>query len=237
MEIKKETYIVQKKVQESADVVTLCFVPRDDEMMEFETGQFVRVELVDNPQRLSGKPYSISSCASDPFVSITVKKTGPFSTALHQLAEGDLVVLYGPMGNFTLQESMKKLVFLAGGIGVAPFYSMIKEMVEKGDDSREVYLFYSNKTKDSIAFFESFKDMERMWKNLHVVFLITQDKEMVDGVQEYSRITIDMLKKYVHNIHEFDYFVCGSVPFVSDISRMVEREGVDEDQIFAELFY
>jgi nitric oxide dioxygenase len=237
MEIKKETYIVDTIVQESSDVVTLCFVPESGEKLRFETGQFVRVELVENPQKLSGKPYSISSCANDPFVSITVKKTGQFSSALHSLHTGDKVVLFGPMGNFTVRDSMKKLVFLAGGIGVAPFFSMIKNIVEKGDVQKELYLFYSNKTKDSIAFYEKFKEMEQAFPNLHVIFLLTQEPGPIDGIHKYGRMNTEILKSYVQQPHDFDYFVCGSVPFVTDMSKMVEQAGVDEDRIFAELFY
>jgi len=237
MDIKKEIYTVNNIIEEAEGIVTICLVPENGEMLVFEPGQFVRVDLINNPNNLSSKSYSISSTFKDPFLSISVKKIGPFSGALHDLKVGDKVSLMGPLGSFTVQDFIKKIVFLAGGIGIAPFYSTIKDIYEKGDRDREIYLFYSNKTKKDIAFFEQLQKIEKEWSGLHVIHLLTQEDNKVNGVEEYGRINGETIKKYVSNFNDFNYFVCGAMDFVTETSKIVEDEGVDDGQILAELFY
>jgi len=237
MSLEKETYIVDKVIEEAKDIVTLCFVPENGKKMVFDAGQFLRVDLVDNPNELSNKPYSISSTPKDSFLSISVKKIGEFSGALHELKVGDKVEISGPFGSMATQDTMEKIVFIAGGIGIAPFYSMIKNLHDRGETDKEIYLFYSNKTKEDVAFLEQLKKMSEEWSGLHVVHILTQEKDKVDGVGEYNRIDIDLLKKYVRDFGAQNYFLCGSVPFVTGVSKILEAEKINEEKIFSELFY
>ncbi|MFC1721232.1 ferredoxin--NADP reductase [Patescibacteria group bacterium] len=235
--MEKEIYIVDKIIEEAKDVKTLCFVPESGEKMVFTAGQFLRVDLVDNLHNLSNKPYSISSTPKDSFLSISVKKIGAFSGALHALKVGDKVEISGPFGSMATEDTMEKMVFIAGGIGIAPFKAMIKDLYERGETDKEIYLFYSNKTKEDIAFLEQLKKMEEEWSGLRVVYILTQEKEKMDEVYEYSRLDAQMLKKYVHALGAPNYFLCGSVPFVTEISKILETENINEEQISAELFY
>jgi len=237
MEFKKEVYTVDKVIEEAKNIVTICLVPESGIKLKFKSGQFVQVELVDNPNKLPSKSYSISSTENDPFISISVKKTGPFSSVLHGLGVGDKLFIMGPLGSFFVRDSMKKIVFLAGGIGIAPFYSMVKDFYERGDQEKEVYLFYSSKTKEDIAFYTQLKDMKKVWDGLHIIHFLTQDNKKIDGVREYQRIDASVLRKYAGNPDSFYYFVCGSVPFVTEVSKIIESQGVSEKKIFAELFY
>ncbi len=244
--LEKQTYKVNKIIEEAKGVVTIQFIPEDEngEILEYKAGQFIRVDLINNHQNLSGKPYSISSTPKDSFISISVKKIGQFSGALHELKVGDSVEICGPFGSMSVADSMKKIVFITGGIGIAPFYSMIKDLYERGDTDKEIHIFYSNKTKEHIAFYEQLEKMEKRWSGLHITYFLTktseQNCEKSDNncVVEYSRINTELLKKYLpQNLTEQNYFLCGTVSFVTDMSKILEVQNIDEKQISAELFY
>jgi ferredoxin-NADP reductase len=244
MSLEKEIYIVDKIIKEAKDIVTICFVPESGTKMIFHAGQFVRVDFIDSltfanaPSRqLSNKPYSISSTPADLFLSISVKKTGLFSNALHELTVGDKVGISGPFGSLPIGDSMKKLVFIAGGIGIAPFYSIIKDLYERGDINREVKLLYSNKTKEDIAFYNQLKKIGESWDSLNIINILTKEDSEVSGIDEYTRFDKQIFKKYVSDTEEQNYFICGSVSFVTEVSKIIETENINESQIFAELFY
>ena len=237
MNMEKGTYIVDKIIEEAKDIVTLCFVPESGEKMKFSAGQFLRVDLVLGAPNQSNKPYSISSTPKDPFLSISVKKIGPFSSALHELKVGDRVEISGPFGGMATEDSMKKIVFIAAGIGIAPFYSMIKDLHESDKMNKEIYLFYSNKTQMDAAFYEELRKIEEECKNFKLVHILTRVSGESAQADEQKRLDVDILKKYVKNLQEQNYFLCGSVPFVTEISKILETENINEEKIFAELFY
>lgn len=237
MDVSKKVYILKEVIEEANDIKTFRFIPEDGDLMQFSPGQFVQVELVENKAGLPSRQYSITSTAKDEYVSITVKKIGGFSGALHELAVDEKVYMFGPLGNFSLRENDRDIVLLAGGIGIAPFFSMIKHLYEQNNENREVYLFYSNKEQANGAFRASLAEMEKEWKNLHIINVLTQTDEKVSGVEEYNRVDVPVIEKYVKNMNTCEYYVCGSVPFVTGLSKKLEDGGITQEQIFAELFY
>ena len=230
-------YRLDHVTRESPEVLTLSFVPEDGEMMQFQAGQYIYVDLIEQPKRLPSRPYSISSSPSDAFVSICVKKLGTFSGALHGLTPGSRVALRGPAGNFIPQPSMKKLVFIAGGIGIAPFLSMLKGFVGRHAQDQEVLLFYSNRRREDIAFFVEWQGIAQTLRGVRIVYCLTQQKEKADGVEAYRHFDGSMLKQYCSKFGTQEYFLCGSVPFVTEASHVLEDAGVPYQRIHAELFY
>ncbi len=230
-------YRLDHVTRESPEVLTLSFAPEAGELMQFHAGQYVYVDMIERPKRLPSRPYSISSSPSDAFVSVSVKKLGAFSGALHELTPGSRVILRGPAGNFIPQPSMKKLVFIAGGIGIAPFLSILKGFVGRNAQDQEVLLFYSNKRREDIVFFGELQGITQALRGVRIVYCLTQQEEKADEAGEYRRFDGSMLKQYCSKFGMQDYFLCGSVPFVTETSQVLEHAGVLCQRIHAELFY
>ena len=150
----------QKKVAENT--LEIQFVrPKD---FEFVAGQYIQIAL----DRLSypdpkGPSRTFSICSS-PFekdaVTIIFRDTGSgYKKTLSELDVGSEVTLEGPFGHFVLPKSANlKHVFVAGGIGVSPFVSMIKSTLTEGLDS-SIDLLYANRNQESAAYLENLKNM------------------------------------------------------------------------------
>ena len=233
---KFDCVLVSKK-KEAEGVITLKFKPKKTGKISFIPGQFVIVHLK-NRSGLKGKPYTISSIPSDKFLSITVKKIGEFSTALHNLMIGASVIIDGPMGQFFPEEKNGELVFLAAGIGAAPFFSIIRNYAERGHlKNKKIHLFYSNKTKKDIAFFDELNSISDKNKNPRIFYYLTRQKIKDGRIEEFKRIDAKSIKNKLGRLEDKDYFICGSADFVSDIRRAILDEGVEKQNVHVEPFY
>jgi ferredoxin-NADP reductase len=121
-EKRKFDYILVSKKKEAEGIVTLKFKPQKAGKISFIPGQYVVVYLK-NESGPKGKPYTISSIPDDKFLSITVKKAGEFSTALHNLIIGESVT------------KTENLFFWPPVSGWPPFLAS-SEIMRRGDFSK-----------------------------------------------------------------------------------------------------
>ena len=237
---KNSLFILKDKISEADDVITLEFFSA--ERPQFIPGQSVDIYFLDDRCGGQGKPYSISSVPSDDFLNVTVKKVGRFSGALHDLKIGEKVKISSPQGYFYPEDEMKDIVFLAGGIGITPFYSIIKDNFNN-KTNKNIFLFYSNKTRNSAAFLNNLNNLAKNWLKLKVVNIFTREsaawrtKTLAAENNEFSRIDIKMLKKYLKDLDKKYYFICGSVGFVNDLWKELKKNKVEEDYIKVESFF
>ena len=239
MSVEKVTkqFILKEKIDEATDTVTLRFSPVEGIAFPFIPGQFVNIYFLDDRVGGQGKPYSISSTPQDAFYDITVKKIGRFSGALHDLAVGETVSMSEPQGYFYPEEQIARdVVFLAGGVGVTPFYSIIKDILAK-DSSLNMMLFYSNKTKADAAFAEELDELKEKYTNLKVVYVFTQQSEEKQAKHESTRIDVAMIKRHLGILNGKQYFICGSIGFVRDLWKELKQNGVPEEHLQVESFY
>jgi len=231
-------FVLKQKIKETEGVITLKFVPLKGGIFSFEPGQFVLVSFLDN--RVSGKTraYSISSCPQDKFLALTVKKMGIFSSALHNLKIGERVKIGLPQGNFYPNNSMKNVVFLAAGIGIVPFYSVIKDWHCRDlFGEKKATLFYCNRTKKEMAFFKELNKIRKNEPGFKIIYFLTRGKSKDKKIGEFCRPNVKILKKYLKNLEAKYYFICGPVSFVQDLWKALKNSGVKENFIKTEAFY
>jgi len=238
-------FFLKQKIKEAEGVLTLKFLPAKEKIFSFQPGQFVPVSFLD--KRASGKirAYSISSAPSEKFLTITVKKVGVFSAALHNLKIGEKIKISSPRGNFYPDNSAKNLVFLAGGIGVAPFYSIIKDWVSRRLFCKnKITLFYSNYVKKEIVFFKELNEVADSQPNFKVIYFLTRERIENKKIKEFRRLNIQfrrlnirIVKKYLKTLKNKHYFICGPNEFVSNLQRKLKKSGVKKNLIKTEAFY
>lgn len=230
--------ILKNKLIVAKNTVTLRFGVLRGKLFAFEPGQYVVVNLKDGESNFTaGKMYTISSVPNPTTLDITVRKIGFFSSALCDLSVGDMVSITGPYGELYPKEDANQLVFIAGGIGITPFYSIIKQYVRKKDARlKQLTILYSNRAVEDAVFLKELRILGVVKNGLKIVNTFT--RESVDKkFGERGRIDEKLIKKYVKNSRECTYFICGSIDFSDSMWRILNNMSVPENKILIETFY
>jgi ferredoxin-NADP reductase len=145
--------------------------------------------------------------------------------------------LDGPFGSFALHANRSKpAIFLAGGIGIAPFSSMIRHAVKTSPQTR-LYLFYSNHCPDGTAFLQSLQELETKALNFRFIPTMTATGSSCQSwTGETGPITREMLSKYLPRLQGPVCYLAGSPSFVDAMLKMLKFAGVGEDEIRCEQF-
>lgn len=212
---------LKKKVIETSDVVTLYFkVP-----FTYKAGQYVTVYFDETGDK-AGRAYSLSSYPGDKLASITVKKVGLFSGKLHKLEVGDTLEISQAYG-FLMVDDDKPILAIAGGVGIAPIWSILRYTLAE-DGNRRVVLLDSNKTADDIVFKDKIDVLERRYPNFEVNQFITRE-----GRNRHVDIERDLPPDYL----DMQIYICGPVDFVKEIWVQLKSKNVSDDQVATESFY
>jgi ferredoxin-NADP reductase len=208
---------------------------------EFKPGQSADVTLFNPPETDSEGNTRTFSIASSPFENqltfATRMRDTAFKRSLKKMPLGTDVKIDSPMGSFTLHKnSAKPAVFLAGGIGITPFVSIVRQ----ADHDRlphKLYLFYSNRRPEDTPFLDTLQMLERSNPNFQLECTMTemrQSKREWNG--ETGLINQEMLSRHLTNLQGPIYYVAGPPAMVAGMKKMLVGAGVDEDDIRAEDF-
>ncbi len=186
-------YIVSPKIRRVLTLVSsqevakgvwdFAFAP--DKPISFKAGQYLEWTLGHkNPdQRGNRRYFTISSSPTQNEIYLGIKMYEPSSTfkqALKAMKPGDTISAGQLAGEFTLPKNKKqKLVFIAGGIGITPFCSIVQYMLDSGD-ARDAVLLYSNKTADEIAYKDFFDDASSKL-GMKTLYWVTSDMGFMDA--------------------------------------------------------
>lgn len=194
----------------------------------FQSGQHVPVTVEIAGRRVT-RFYSLSSQPNDKYLQITVKrqKGGLVSNFLNQnVKKGDILELGEASGEFVLEKNPPKdLLFLAGGSGITPIYSIFQEL-QKLNGDRNVTLLYFVRSYEDIIFRSSFESMQKnaSWFKVHFVF-----SDVPKEGYESGFLTKEILDKYVPNLKSTSVYVCGPAPMQTKALSLLEGLSVKSE--------
>ena len=201
----------------------------------FSPGQYNRWRIeIENPdERGSSRPFTIAVSPSNNYLVITTKRgITSFKKKLFELTEGEQINFFGPLGTFVLdEENPSPKVFLAGGIGITPYYSMLTYAFEK-KLANDITLFASFSTKDEVIYFDELSKISKELPNIRASYTLT--KEEVSGF-ESGRINEEMISKYA-DIGKSVFYIVGPPGMVSAMEEIVSGMGISEERIKIENF-
>ena len=229
-----------KKEQLTKDCYTFYF-KRTSESPEFTPGQYfeIKLDIIDADERGDSRVFTISSSPTDSeFYTITTRIIqSSFKLRLAELKEGDMVQFDGPWNDLNFDEKdTSPHVFLAGGIGITPYHSIVKYAMEK-NLSTQMILFVSWKNSEEMIFDDFFRNANNHMDNFSYVPTLTVEQlnhSEWDG--ETGRITGEMLKKYIEEINISKYYFAGPPAMVSAMKETVKGMGVPNEKIIFEEF-
>ena len=127
-------------------------------------------------------------------------------------------------------------MFLAGGIGITPFLSIIRQ-VGHDQSPHRMYLFYSNRRPEDAAFLDLLSEATKENPNFHLIATMTEmDKSHLEWKGETGSINKDMLTKHLPSLQGPNCYLAGPPAMVAAMRRMLIEAGVDKDDIRTEKF-
>jgi len=148
--------------QETSDIKTFTLKFRDEELQrsfDYTPGQFVEFTVFDEGEA----PFCLSNSPTRrPNIECTVKRMGKLTQALHELNIGDTVGIRGPYGNGFPVKDLKgrKLLFVAGGIGLAPLRSFINYCLDNRSEFGQITIVNGARTSKDLVFKDEYKAWE-----------------------------------------------------------------------------
>ncbi len=220
---------------------TQAFFFKKPSGFDFQAGQFITFQLPGDPSIVPKRGRYDFSLASSPrendLLFVTRMRDTHFKKHLASLKPGDHIQIEGPFGHMVLPENEEKpVVLLAGGIGIAPFRSMVIDSLES-KRALHLSLFYANRTQAHAAYIDEFRKRMDTHRNLRFVPVMTQPEtghEPWDGEKGYFHP--DLLTRHLDNVAESIYYIVGPVKMVISTKRMVKTMGVPEENILMEVF-
>ncbi len=203
------------------------------QMSEFKikAGQFMRYAFQQPGYRLQAHPFSMSQAPDGKEIRLTAKAVGDFTRdMIPKVKVGTKVVIDGPYGVFTEDKIKRdKLLFIAGGIGITPIYSMLEDM---GNAHPDKILLYANKTREETVFADDLETLSKQ-HNFKLVHILSDEE--VPGY-EHGRLDKAILARLVPDIAERDVFLCGPPPMMLALRKTLVELGVPRSHIYWERF-
>jgi ferredoxin-NADP reductase len=237
-----EQQIMRAKVKEKREVAKgtlMVTFDLGDEEVDFRPGQYFFVTLLDPPYEDEKGPRRHITVVTSPndrgtLGLATRLRDSAFKRSLQELEVGDEVEVEPPKGKFMLPEdSSRPLVFIAGGIGITVFWSMLQYIEEEGLPYR-VSLIYSCRNREETAFFEELRAYEQRNSNFRLILTMTQDPGW-DG--ESRKIDAEFLRDHLgEDLNDYTFMVAGPPDMVEAMKEALAAVGVAEENLLAQNF-
>lgn len=209
---------------------------------EFKAGQSMSVGLINPPETDPKGNRRTFSIASAPFeqelVIATRLRDTAFKRVLKTMPVRSKVQLRGPAGKFVLEgNDSRPAAFLAGGIGITPFVSMLRQAA-KDRLPRKLCLFYSNRRPEDAAFLEEISQLPSRNPNYRFVGTMTEmEKSSHPWQGEREFIGKEMLARHISDVPAAVYYMAGPPAMVEAMQKMLAGAGVNGGNIHRDEFF
>lgn len=230
---------------ETDAAVRIGFAVPDDskEAFDYKPGQYLTLQ-----SEIEGKflrrSYSICSGINDAVMEVAIKRVegGVFSNfANDKIKVGDKIDVLAPQGSFSAEldgNNEKSYLFISAGSGITPVISNIKSILAEEPKS-SVTLLFGNQRSNTIMFKETLSFLKNKYMaRLHWVNILSREDQGADVLNgRLNNHKGGELNARLIKLAEFDdYFICGPESMISEVSRGLRNLGVDEENIYYELF-
>lgn len=207
-----------------------------------EAGQSLTMTLINPPETDSegdSRTFTIASAPheSDLMIATRMRDTA-FKRVLKSAPIGTAARIDGPNGEMTLHaDPARPAAFLAGGIGITPFLSMVRHAAVARLPHR-IYLFYSNRRPEDAAFLDELQKTQQANPNYRLIASMAEPgKSSRPWSGETGFIRRDMLERHLPGLAGPIYYFAGPPAMTMAMQKMLEELGVTEDAMRSEEFY
>lgn len=205
METQTAKVVAVKDSVSNVKIITL------DKKIDFKPGQWIYAFVGKWGYKIK-KPYSIASLPGEP-LELCVEDVGYVSNILCNLKEGDELEISGALGDFTIKGNAKNIIFVAFDTGIAPFKSMLQQVLESDGNAQLVYL----SEKGEMLYEKYYKSIAEKNKNSALRQMININKD------EFP----ERLKAALAEIEKIEaVYVCGLIYLVETARKVCKESGI-----------
>lgn len=209
---------------------TMAFYLQKPEGLTYQAGQHPTFQI-HNPTETDAegdsRTFSFITIPTDPEIGFATRmRDTAFKRNLKNTQPGLEILIKNPRGSMILpQDSKRPLVFLAGGIGITPLFSMIKQATHE-KSAQKIMLFYANRTIAQTAFFQQLEQYAKDNPNFTFIPIMTQENPQV-WAGETGHISADTLKKHLPTLDDTLFYTSGPTGMVSAMIQMLTEMSID----------
>ena len=235
---KKMQLRVSEIHRELDSVATLRLVAVGRHLPPFQAGQYINL-LVGIDGVHTGRPYSISSPPNQTaYYDITVKRVPNGFVSdylLDRVKVGDILASTGPAGHLYYNPLIhgKNLVFMAGGSGITPFMSMIRETTDRGLD-RQIHLLYGCRTPEEAIFHEELTSRAQRYANFTYDLVISEPPEGYQGLTGFMDAAL--IRKLSIPVVSSMFYLCGPPDMYNHCVPELQKLDIPRRRIRQEVF-
>lgn len=234
---------IPMKLRERKEVAkgTMAFLLEKPAGFEFKPGQAMEVKLENPPEtdaEGNSRAFSIASAPHEPYVMFATRmRDTAMKNSLKKIPLGTELHVDGPWGDLKLHtRATRPAVFLAGGIGITPFRSIVLDAA-KNKLPHKLWLFYSNHGPEDAPFLEELERAEKENPNFKMIATMTDMKKSSRSWHgKTGFVDKKMLTEAIGDLNAPIYYIAGPGAMLNAMKKMLLEAGVNEDDIRAEEF-
>jgi ferredoxin-NADP reductase/Na+-translocating ferredoxin:NAD+ oxidoreductase RnfD subunit len=230
---------LKERVRIAPDIFDFIFVPT--RKFTFAPGQYMEWTLGhDRPDSRGNRRYfTLASSPTENDLRLGVKfyrESSSFKQAMLALDQNTEIVAGHLAGDFVLPDDPRqKCVFIAGGIGITPFRSMVKYLLDTREP-RPIVLFYATKTMHELVYQDVFDQAQREL-GIKTIYTVTDPGDLPRAWKGHvGRITAQLIRSEVPDYRECVYYISGPQTMVDAFKAVLRELGVKARHIKTDLF-
>jgi ferredoxin-NADP reductase len=230
---------LREKVRIATDIYDFIFVPQ--QKLAFVPGQYMEWTLghADPDNRGNRRYFTLASSPTENHIRLGVKfshESSSFKQAMLAMDQNTEIVAGQLAGDFMLpRDPRQKCVFIAGGIGITPFRSMIKYLLDT-HQRRAIVLFYASKMPNEFVYQDIFDQAEREL-GIKTIYTVTEPRGLSPAWKgNVGRITPQLIRSQVPDYLDCVYYISGPQTMVDSFKSALSEMGISSSHIKTDLF-
>ncbi len=249
--LRKHAYAVAGIIPIGKDMHEVRLAPPPGWSLAHAPGQFAFLRFFARAARAEEHPFTIASTPyEENMLRFTIRCSGDFTARLGRLRAGDRCAVDAPYGLFSHlahdPEGDRPLAFIAGGVGVTPFLSMLRSLAAEPSREREILLLWANRTAADIPHKDELEDFLRKLPRLTIIHVLSREEHpqpTAPGQIRLGRIDAALLKEQVEPLTRPGgkagdplVMLCGPPAMMEAMLEALQAAGVPRRHVVTEEF-
>ena len=236
LQARRRPFEITKIEPAGKDTYSIDMMPVGHNGFQYLPGQFAFFSFVSHRLSTEWHPFTLSSSPTRPeSLQVTVRGSGDWTCGIDSLQKGERVYVHGPFGRFShlFEADNKDIIMIAGGIGITPMLSMLREIYDIGDQ-RRITLLWSNQTAQHEFNRDELITIDQELPNFIWTSIFTARQEPHG---EFGRLTLNSLKTLLAECRkDAVIFLCGPPNMIKQVRSYLLVLGLSAQSIKNELF-